>query len=234
MFGRICRLGKTGFRGLKVSSSSHQIACVHLSSKNYEIIETEYGPIKGLKKLSLLGRSYFNFQGIPYMKAPLGKLRFRDAQAPNKWTEPLDVTQEPPSYCMRSFLNYEAGGKEDAAVVNVYTPQTSPKHPMPVLVWIHGGGWNSGSGQTDLFGPDYFMQKDVILVTMNYRLGPIGFLSLEDPDLNIPGNAGLKDQTYALKWVNRNISNFGGDPKNVTVFGESVSFAYQFAVNNYF
>jgi carboxylesterase type B len=82
---------------------------------------------------------------------------------------------------------------------------------------------NIGSGQTDLFGPDYLLQKDVILVTMNYRLGPVGFLSLQDPELNIPGNAGLKDQTFALKWVQRNIENFGGDSKNVTVFGESVS-----------
>jgi carboxylesterase type B len=86
--------------------------------------------------------------------------------------------------------------------------------------------WQSviqGSGQTDLFGPDYLMQKDVVLVTMNYRLGPAGFLSLQDPELGIPGNAGLKDQTFALKWVQRNIERFGGDPNNVTVFGESVS-----------
>lgn len=68
------------------------------------------------------------------------------------------------------------------------------------------------------------MQKDVVLVTVNYRLGPVGFLSLEDPELNIPGNAGLKDQTFALKWVQNNIKNFGGDSKNVTLFGESVSF----------
>lgn len=74
-----------------------------------------------------------------------------------------------------------------------------------------------------MFGPDYLMQKDVILVTVNYRLGPVGFLSLQDPELGIPGNAGLKDQTFALKWVQRNIERFGGDPKNVTVFGESVS-----------
>lgn len=67
------------------------------------------------------------------------------------------------------------------------------------------------------------MQQDVVLVTVNYRLGPVGFLSLDDPELNIPGNAGLKDQTFALKWVQRNIARFGGDPNNVTVFGESVS-----------
>lgn len=68
------------------------------------------------------------------------------------------------------------------------------------------------------------MQKDVILVTVNYRLGAFGFLSLDDPDVNIPGNAGLKDQTFALKWVQRNIERFGGDKENVTVFGESVSY----------
>lgn len=157
------------------------------------------------------------------MKAPLGELRFRDAQPPEKWSEPLDVSKEPLGYCMRSFLNYKDGGREDASVVNVYTPNTSAATPLPVLVWFHGGGWNSGSGQTDLFGPDYLMQKDVILVTVNYRLGPVGFLSLNDPDLNVPGNAGLKDQTYALKWVQRNIGSFGGDASNVTIFGESVS-----------
>lgn len=194
-----------------------------ITTSNSEIVETEYGPIKGVKKPSVLGRNYFNFQGIPYMKAPLGKLRFRDAEPPTKWTEPLDVTKEPPGYCMRSFLNYADGGQEDAAILNVYTPYTTPNKLMPVLFWIHGGGWNSGSGQTDLFGPDYFMQKDVILVTINYRLGPVGFLSLEDPEVNIPGNAGLKDQTFALKWVQRNIERFGGDKNNVTVFGESVS-----------
>lgn len=193
-----------------------------ICSDKSEIVQTEYGPIRGVKKPSILGRNYFNFQGIPYMKAPLGELRFRDAQPPEKWSEPLDVSKEPIGYCMRSFLNYKDGGREDASVVNVYTPNTSAA-TLPVLVWFHGGGWNSGSGQTDLFGPDYLMQKDIVLVTVIYRLGPVGFLSLNDPDLNVPGNAGLKDQTYALKWVQRNIGSFGGDASNVTIFGESVS-----------
>lgn len=83
--------------------------------------------------------------------------------------------------------------------------------------------FQEGSGGTDLYGPDYFMQKDVVLVTFNYRLGPIGFLSLKDPSLGVPGNAGLKDQTMALKWVKENIENFGGDAANVTIFGQSVS-----------
>lgn len=211
---------------IKLDLSLHSLRCVGARFQSYYknvIVETEYGPVEGIEKPSMLGRMFYNFQGIPYMKAPLGKLRFRNAEPPEKWTEPLDVTKEPPGYCMRSFLNYKDGGQEDAAVVNVYTPCTNPKTKMPVLLFIHGGGWNSGSGQTNLFGPDYFMQRDVVLVTMNYRLGPMGFLSLDDPEVNIPGNAGLKDQTFALKWIQKNISNFGGDQNNVTLFGESVS-----------
>lgn len=212
----------------KFSLSLRSVGIRFQSTFKNVIVETEYGPLKGIQKPSVPGRVYCNFQGIPYMKAPLAKLRFRDAEPPEKWTEPLNVTKEPPGYCMRSFLNYKDGGREDAAILNVYTPYTNPIAPMPVLVFIHGGGWNSGSGQTDLFGPDYFMQKDVVLVTMNYRLGPMGFLSLEDERVGVPGNAGLKDQTFALKWVQKNIANFGGNIKNVTMFGESVSYKYSF------
>jgi cholinesterase len=77
----------------------------------------------------------------------------------------------------------------------------------------------------DLYGPDYLLREDLVYITINYRIGPIGFLSLEDPELGIPGNAGLKDQVFALKWVQRNIANFGGNPDQVTVFGNSVRIA---------
>lgn len=90
-------------------------------------------------------------------------------------------------------------------------------------MYIHGGGFQIASGMLDMFGGDYMLQKDVVLVTINYRVGPIGFLSLKDPELGIPGNAGLKDQVFALKWIQRNISKFGGDPENVTIFGTSVN-----------
>jgi cholinesterase len=77
----------------------------------------------------------------------------------------------------------------------------------------------------DMYGSDYLLQKDLVVVKINYRVGPIGFLSLESPELGIPGNAGLKDQVFALKWVQRNIEKFGGDPNQVTVFGTSVSYS---------
>lgn len=83
-----------------------------------------------------------------------------------------------------------------------------------------------------MFGCDYLLQKDVMFVLFNYRVGPIGFLSLKDPALDIPGNAGLKDQVFALKWIQRNIANFGGDPDNVTIFGTSVNFTQTDCLTN--
>lgn len=89
------------------------------------------------------------------------------------------------------------------------------------MVWIHGGAFLTGSSATDLYGPDYLMTENVVLVTLNYRVGQLGFLNLEDENVNVPGNAGLKDMVMALKWVKTNIRNFGGDPSNITIFGES-------------
>lgn len=185
------------------------------------IVNTEYGPVQGIYRTTFAGRGYVCYQGIPYMKPPIGKLRFREAEAPDKWTEPFDATKPSPAYVNINYLTNELEGQEDAGVINVYRPDIS-KGGLPVMVYIHGGGFTSGSSRTDLFGPDYFMQKDMVLVTFNYRLGVIGFLSLKDPELNIPGNAGLKDQVLALKWVKNNIAMFCADPGNITLFGQSV------------
>lgn len=112
---------------------------------------------------------------------------------------------------------------------------------MPVMFWIHGGGFFFGSGNSEDYGPEYLVARDIVLVTINYRLGILGktkinqpfaclyttfvllkgFLKLEDSSLDIPGNAGLKDMVLALRWVKNNIQNFCGDPKNITIFGES-------------
>lgn len=81
--------------------------------------------------------------------------------------------------------------------------------------------FRTGSARTDIYGPDYFVNEDVVLVTFNYRLYAFGFLSLDDPKLGIPGNAGMKDQVLALKWIKQNIDQFGGDSQNITIFGQS-------------
>jgi cholinesterase len=88
-------------------------------------------------------------------------------------------------------------------------------------IQIHGGGVYTGNARTEMYGPDYLIEKDVVVVTFQYRIGVFGFLSLDDPSLNIPGNAQFRDHIFALQWIQRNIANFGGDPNNVTLFGES-------------
>lgn len=114
-------------------------------------------------------------------------------------------------------------GDEDCLFLNVYTKSLQPDSKTPVMVYIHGGAYMSGSGDSSIYGPEFLLQHDVILVTINYRLEVLGFLCLETPDA--PGNAGLKDQVAALRWVKENIGTFGGDPDNVTIFGESVGAA---------
>lgn len=109
-------------------------------------------------------------------------------------------------------------GDENCLFLNVYTPNLDGSF-LPVMVYIHGGGLTFGSGNTDFYGPDFLVEKDVVVVTINYRLGALGFLCLNTPE--VPGNAGLKDVITALTWVKENIHNFGGNAGNLTVFGES-------------
>lgn len=114
----------------------------------------------------------------------------------------------------------EIEGSEDCLYLNVYTPHR-PKTDglLPVMIFFHGGGWECGSGISAFYGPDFFMDHDVILIGANFRLGPLGFMSTGKDDC--PGNFGLKDQVMTLKWIQENIRAFGGDPNSVTVFGES-------------
>lgn len=111
-------------------------------------------------------------------------------------------------------------GEEDCLFLNVYTLNINPFRPLPVMFYIHGGFFVMGSGNDDFYGPDYLINHNIVLVTINYRLGVLGFLSANIEET--AGNAGLKDQIAALKWVQKNIRNFGGDPSRVTIFGDSV------------
>lgn len=112
-------------------------------------------------------------------------------------------------------------GSEDCLSLSVYSPQLGAAAQLPVLVWIHGGAFIAGSGND--YRPDYFMESDVVIVTLNYRLGAFGFLSTypEDSGRGSKGNMGLKDQNMALRWVNDNITAFGGNVNNITLAGES-------------
>src|SRR5690349_2228857 len=121
---------------------------------------------------------------------------------------------------MNSMLK-KVTGSEDCLFLNIFTKDASPAKLQPVMIFIHGGAFHSGSSSTKAYAPDYLLMADVVVVTINYRLGAFGFLSLKDESLEVPGNAGLKDQLMAMKFVKKNIENFGGDPNNITLFGQS-------------
>lgn len=103
---------------------------------SYPIVGTEYGPVKGLKNTSVLGTDYYSFRGMPYMKAPLGKLRFREAELCSKWKDPFDATEEGPSYCMTDFMTGRQDGQENAGTINVFTKCLRPQRLLPVMVWV--------------------------------------------------------------------------------------------------
>ncbi|XP_026480276.1 venom carboxylesterase-6-like [Ctenocephalides felis] len=169
------------------------------------------------------GKSFRGFLGIPYAKPPVGNLRFKPPQKLDDWTDVRPATEEANGCRSKHMLQHHIIGDEDCLYLNVYVPLTSKLGKLPVMFWIHGGGFISGSSHSDMYGPDYFMDYDVILVTFNYRLGPLGFLNLDLEDC--PGNVGLMDQVAALKWTKDNISKFHGDPENITIFGQSAGAA---------
>ncbi|XP_047004728.1 esterase B1-like [Schistocerca americana] len=174
-------------------------------------VTVETGALRGVVSTSLNGTLYSKFVGIPFATPPLGDLRFRAPTPAASWTGTRDAL----TYGSR--CPQKGRGSEDCLYGNVYVPLVNDSSPLAVMVNIHGGGYTTGSSR--FRRPDFFMDKGVLLVTFNYRLGSVGFLSLRNDD--IPGNAGLKDQVFALQWVQRNIAAIGGDPDKVTIFGES-------------
>ncbi|XP_041980325.1 juvenile hormone esterase-like isoform X2 [Aricia agestis] len=189
-------------------------------------VHVEQGWLEGeMLPLVTLDGFYYSFKGIPYAQPPLGERRFKEPKPPTKWEGVRQATSHGPICSQKDLFSGKIveGGSEDCLYLNVYSPDLTPSKPLAVMVFIHGGGLISGSGNSEMYGPDFLVRDNVIFVTLNYRVGIIGFLCLDIPE--VPGNAGLKDQVAALKWVNRNIAKFGGDPTNVTLFGDSVGSA---------
>lgn len=190
---------------------------------DFKIVEIESGQIRGQRQQTIFeNTTYYSFQGIPYIKAPIGNLRFELPQKPEPWTGVRDALATGLDCPQERHILGEASGPqgEDCLFINVYTPSNlTSTDRLPVMFYIHGGGFQEGSSSETLFGPDFLIDENVILVTFNYRLGPFGFLTLKTYDL--PKNIGLKDQQYALMWVNDNIGRFGGDNSKVTIFGQS-------------
>src|ERR1700723_4446300 len=174
------------------------------------------------------------FLGLPYAAPPIGDLRWKAPESPAKWKGTRDAT----SFGARCAQNriyddmvfQDSGPSEDCLFLNVYAPADSTdKSKLPVMFWIHGGGYAGGASSEPRHNGDFLPLKGVVLVTINYRVGVFGFLVTDElarEGNGAAGNYGLLDMVAALHWVNSNIKNFGGDPGNVTIFGESAgSFA---------
>jgi para-nitrobenzyl esterase len=169
------------------------------------------------------------FAGIPYAAPPVGDLRFAPPAPAPAWDglRPAEsfgpVAAQNPSLMEALFGGEAEQWSEDCLYLNVWTTDPTPGADRPVMVWIHGGGFEMGSGSSPLYHGEAFARDGVVLVTLNYRLGAFGFLELGglDPQRAGSGNNGLLDQVAALEWVRDNISGFGGDPSRVTIFGES-------------
>ncbi|MGH7024984.1 MAG: carboxylesterase/lipase family protein [Caulobacteraceae bacterium] len=164
------------------------------------------------------------FRGIPYAAPPVGELRWRAPRPPAPWRDVRDATAAGPACPQSGYASsYRGSQSEDCLTLNVWTPANFSGASLPVMVWIHGGGFVAGSGAR--YNGSEFARDGVVLVTINYRLGRLGFfahpaLARTNPEGDL-ADFGLMDQVAALKWVRANIGGFGGDPANVTVFGES-------------
>ncbi|XP_014282724.1 venom carboxylesterase-6 [Halyomorpha halys] len=175
--------------------------------------QTDYGEVVGTHGTTLKGRRYNAFYSIPYADKPI---RFEEAREPKPWTNTLDATTPPPD--CNQIRKGKPIGSEDCLYLNIFSPSDlNSTNPLPVTIFVHGGAFYFYSSTT--FGPRYLLDKDIILVTINYRIGIFGFLCTEDEE--VPGNNGLKDQVMAFGWVQRNIEYFGGDSTSVTLLGFS-------------
>ncbi|KAF7664147.1 hypothetical protein LDENG_00187490 [Lucifuga dentata] len=189
--------------------------------------------------LSVPGGHVRAFLGIPYGKPPLGKLRFQAPEPAEGWEGIRDATKFPNSCCQlpdtqfpgfkgSEMWNPNTPTSEDCLYLNVWSPNLNKTQHLPlapVLVWIYGGGFIGGTSSLDVYDGRFLSQSEgVVVVSMNYRLGALGFLALPE-NKNIRENAGLLDQRLALQWIANNIVAFGGDPSQVTLFGESAGAA---------
>jgi para-nitrobenzyl esterase len=162
------------------------------------------------------------YLGVPYAAPPVGALRWSKPRAVPSWGG-VKKTDKVPPHCAQSVFGFDRG-QEDCLYLNIWTPSLYPQKPLPVMVWIHGGGFILGHSYETTPGQYLAKKENVIVVSINYRLGAFGFMA--HPELSrenggSSGNYGMEDQLFALQWVRNNIKNFGGDANNVTLFGES-------------
>lgn len=195
-------------------------------ASNPLVIKTEKGKVRGAFTTDQQVRE---FKGIPYAEPPIGDLRWQPPQPAARWKGELDATHfgnrcmQAPIFSDMRFR--DAGPSEACLTLNIWTPANARKGRLPVMVWIFGGGFQAGGTSERRQDGQFLAHRNVVVVSMNYRLGIFGFftspeLAAESPH-HAAGNYGLMDQSAAIAWVRKNIKNFGGDPHNITIFGES-------------
>ncbi len=196
-----------------------QLASVAVAQR----VVTESGAISGVRESGL--RVY---KGVPFAAPPVGELRWRPPAPAKHWTGTLKAETFAPA-CMQTGVSMPGetppAVSEDCLYLNIWTPAKNEEEHLPVFVWIYGGGYINGSASMPLYWGDRLAPKGLVVVTIAYRLGPLGFLAHPELTRESPhhssGNYGLMDQIAALEWIQRNIASFGGDPKNVTIAGQS-------------
>jgi para-nitrobenzyl esterase len=188
-------------------------------------IKTANGILRGIAEENVVV-----FKGIPFAVPPVGELRWRPPQPVKNWEGEFDASKFGANCAQAGFRSVAGtiaeGSSEDCLCLNIWKPiNTSRKSKLPVMVWIHGGGFTGGSGSSPQNFGHEFAKNGVILVNINYRLGRLGFFAHPALSATFPneykGNYGLMDQIEGLRWIQKNIIEFGGDPNNVTIFGFS-------------
>jgi para-nitrobenzyl esterase len=187
------------------------------TTSSQPVVHTQAGPVRGERRTHGA-----RFLGIPYAQPPVGPLRFAAPVPPEPWTEVRDATTYGPTAQRRPLFEVTTIPEpsipgEGTLNLNVFTPDTAAGAQHPVLVWIHGGGFLAGSTASPWYDGDAFNRDGVVVVSLGYRLGIEGFLHLPDA----PDNRGVRDWIAALEWVQQNIASFGGDPRKVTIAGQS-------------
>ncbi|XP_028653836.1 acetylcholinesterase [Erpetoichthys calabaricus] len=220
-------------RSLQLLLIFHILAVCLTQDMEY-IVNTRAGKVKGTRLPALNGH-VLAFLGVPYAEPPVGKLRFRRPEPKKPWQGVKEAFTYPstcyqyvdmsyPGFPGIEMWNPNRDMSEDCLYINIWVPFPRPKNAT-VMVWIYGGGFYSGSSSLDVYDGRYLVYTEkVILVSMNYRIGAFGFLGLQG-SAEAPGNMGILDQRLALQWVQENIHFFGGNPKTVTIFGESAGAA---------
>jgi para-nitrobenzyl esterase len=188
-----------------------------------QTVPTASGAVSGVREAGLNV-----YKGIPFASPPVGEMRWRPPSPTAPWAGTRKADAFAPS-CMQEGVSMPGEipptVSEDCLYLNIWAPAMSARRPLPVMAWIHGGGYRNGSPSMPLYWGDRLARKGVVVVTIAYRLGPLGFLALADLTRESvhqsSGNYGLLDQIAALEWIQRNIAAFGGDPKRVTIAGQS-------------